>query len=168
MPIGLVLTKPFLYCLCRRRFYRKCIYFIQIQKLAPFVQLLGKGQNIYRDAILIGGATCSAPCTLQFKFENKHSTLLEQVIVNYEIKVTSPSKDLLIKTRRLRAESCLQAVEDDIRSMTVGWKSVGLKEETKKLETLIEEKTNVIDSLIEEEQRWEVLIAKMDSIPSSR
>jgi len=141
-------------------------YAVDVKKLAPFAHLLGKGQQNYRDAILIDAAT--APCTLQFKFENKHSTLLEQVIVNYEIKVTSPSKDLLIETRRLRAESCLQAVEDDIRSMTVGGTSVGFKEEIKKIETLIKEKKKVIDSLIEEEQRWEVLIAKMDKIPSSR
>jgi len=141
-------------------------YAVDVKKLAPFAHLSGKGQNNYRDSILIDAAT--APCTLQFKFENKHSTLLEQVIVNYEIKVTSPSKDLLIETRRLRAESCLQAVEDDIRSMTVGGTSVGFKEEIKKIENLIEEKKKVIDSLIEEEQRWEVLIAKMDKIPSSR
>jgi hypothetical protein len=90
-------------------------------------------------------------------------SLLEKVIVTYEIKVTSPSKDLLLETRRLRTESCLQVVEDDIRTMTVGEKSLGLKKEVADLEALIEEKTKEIDSVMKEERRWESLIAKMDT-----
>jgi hypothetical protein len=133
-----------------------------MQKVAPFAQVGGKGQNLYRDTILVGAAI--APCTLHFKFENKHSTLLEKVIVTYEIKVTSPSKDLLLETRRLRTESCLQVVEDDIRTMTVGEKSLGLKEEVADLEALIEEKAKEIDLVMKEERRWGSLIAKMDKV----
>ena len=139
--------------------YRECLYYYT-QKLAPFTQYAGKGQNLLRDTVLVGAA--GSPCTLQFKFESKHSTLLEKVIVSYDIRVTSPSRDLLLETRRLRTESCLRAVEDDLREMTGGSKSSGLKDEIAKLEAQIEEKSNEIDSVLEEEQRWNALIAKMD------
>ena len=82
--------------------------------------------------------------------------------MSYDIRVTSPSRDLLLETRRLRTESCLRAVEDDLREMTGGSKSSGLKDEIAKLEAQIEEKSNEIDSVLEEEQRWNALIAKMD------
>ena len=58
----------------------------------------------------------------------------------------------------------MQVVEDDIRTMTVGEKSLGLKEEVADLEALIEEKTKEIDSVMKEERRWESLIAKMDKV----
>ena len=48
--------------------------------------------------------------------------------------------------------------------MTVGEKSLGLKEEVADLEALIEEKTMEIDSVMKEERRWESLIAKMDKV----
>ena len=48
--------------------------------------------------------------------------------------------------------------------MTVGEKSLGLKEEVADLEALIEEKTKEIDSVMKEERRWESLIAKMDKV----
>jgi len=134
-----------------------------MQKLAPFALLSGKDENLYRDNILVGATI--APCTLQFKFENKLSTLLEKVIVTYEIKVISPSKELLIDTRQLRAKSCLQAIEDDLRSMALGEESLGLKQEIAKLESLIEKKAKHIGLLIEEEQRWKALIETMCKIP---
>lgn len=114
-----------------------------------------------RDTVLVGAA--SAPCTLQFKFENKHSTLLDKVIVSYDIKVTSPSRELLLETRRLRTESCLQVIEEDLRGMAGGSKSLDLEDEITKLEAGIEEKIEEIDLLMDEEQRWNALIAKMST-----
>lgn len=93
------------------------------------------------------------------------STLLEKVIVTYEIRVTSPTKDLLFKTRQLRVKSCLAVIEDDIRSMSSGEKSLGLRQDIKSLESLIGEKSEEVDLLIREEQRWKSLIAKMSNVP---
>ena len=109
--------------------------------------------------MLIGAA--STPCTLQFKFENKGSTLLDKVIISYNVKVTSPSRKLLLDTRRLRAESCLETIEDDIRGMPVGSKKVALKDEIKELEADMKGKVEEIESLINEEKRWKALIEKM-------
>ena len=114
-----------------------------------------------RDTILVGAA--STPCTLQFKFENKHSRLLDKVIISYDIKVTSPSKELLLKTRRLRTESCLQAIEDGINVITSTSQSFDLRDEITKLEAEIEAKSEEIENINDEERRWNALIAKMTS-----
>ena len=114
-----------------------------------------------RDTVLIGAV--NTPCTLQFKFENKHSTLLDKVIVSYDIKIISPSKELLLEARRLRTESCLQAVEKDMHGTADGPKRLALEDEIKKLEASMKEKVEEIDSLVDEEQRWNVLIDKMKS-----
>ncbi|VEU40826.1 unnamed protein product [Pseudo-nitzschia multistriata] len=136
-------------------------YAIDIKKSAPFTKHSGKGKTLLQDTVLVGAAC--APCTLQFKFENKQSTLLEKVIISYDIKVTSPSRELLLGARRLRAESCLQAVEEDLLAMTGGTKSTTLKEEINSLQSQIDEKTKKIDSLKDEERRWVALIAKMEA-----
>lgn len=135
---------------------------VNVKKLAPFASVSGK-KNFYKDTILVGQSI--APCTLNFKFENMMSTLLEKVIVTYEIRVTSPTKDLLFKTRQLRVKSCLAVIEDDIRSMSSGEKSLGLKQDIKSLESLIGEKSEEVGLLIREEQRWKSLIAKMSNVP---
>lgn len=139
-------------------------YAVDIKKPAPFTKYAGKGQTLLRDTVLVGAA--SAPCTLQFKFENKHSTLLDKVILSYDIKVTSPSRELLLETRRLRTESCLQVIEEDLRGMAGGSKSLDLKDEITKLEAGIEEKIEEIDLLMDEERRWNALIAKMSTMAS--
>ena len=117
--------------------------------------------SLMRDTILVGAA--STPCTLQFKFENKHSRLLDKVIISYDIKVTSPSKELLLKTRRLRTESCLQAIEDSINVITSTSQSFDLRDEITKLEAEIEAKSEEIENINDEERRWNALIAKMTS-----
>lgn len=117
-----------------------------------------------RDTVLVGAA--SAPCTLQFNFENKHSTLLDKVVVSYNIKVTSPSRELLLETRRLRTESCLQAIKEDIREMAGRSKASEIKNEVMKLEAKMEAKMGEIDVLSDEERRWNALIAKMNSTAS--
>ncbi len=109
--------------------------------------------------MLIGAA--STPCTLQFKFENKGSTLLDKVIISYSVKVTSPSRKLLLDTRRLRAESCLETIENDIRGMPVGSTKSALEDEIKGLDADMKEKVEEIESLVNEEKRWKALIEKM-------
>jgi len=136
-------------------------YPIDVKKLVPFTKHSGKGQDLLRDTVLVGAAC--APCTLQFKFENKQSTLLEKVVVSYDIKVTSPSKELLAKARELRTESCLRAVEEDLIEMTSASKSTGLEDEVEMLKAQIEMKTKEIDSLKDEERRWSALIATMET-----
>ena len=108
------------------------------------------------------GAAC-APCTLQFKFENNLSTLLDKVVVSYDIKVTSPSRELLREARRRRTESCLRAVEEDLRGMNGGSKSNDLEEEIAKLQTQIDMKGEELSSLKDEEGRWIALITKMEA-----
>ena len=130
------------------------------QKTAPFTKYAGKTSNSLFDTVLIGAP--STPCTLQFKFENKGSTLLNKVIVSYNIKVTSPSRKLLLDTRRLRAESCLETIEQEIRGIPVGSKKSSLEDEIKKLETDMKAKAEEIESLVSEEKRWNALSEKMN------
>ncbi len=115
-----------------------------------------------RDTVLIGAA--STPCTLQFKFENKGSTLLDKVVVSYDVRVTSPSREVLLDARRLRTESCLQVIEKDIRAMSGDSKRSDLENEMIKLEAKMKEKVADIDKLVDEEKRWNKLIDKMSKI----
>lgn len=66
------------------------------------------------DKILIPAG--SAPCTMQFKFENKHSTLLEKVFLSYEIKVTPPSVETIRLGRRRRAKATLDLLDSKLIS----------------------------------------------------
>ncbi len=134
----------------------------QKQKTAPFSKYAGKNGSVLRDTVLIGAA--STPCTLQFKFENKHSTLLDKVIVSYNVKVTSPSRELLQDTRRLRAESCLEVIEKDIHDLNGVAKKTDLENEIENLEAEMKEITKSIDSLADEEKRWNKLIEKMSKV----
>ena len=130
-----------------------------MQKLAPFTKYTGKSKNILRDTVLVGAA--SAPCTLQFKFENNQSTLLDKVTISYDIKVISPSRELLLATRRLRAESCLRIIEESLLDARNRSKLGDLNNEISKLETGIERKIEEIDSLTDEERRWNALITRI-------
>ena len=138
---------------------------ISQKKTAPFTKYAGKTANTLSDTVLIGAP--STPCTLQFKFENKGSTLLDKVIISYSVKVTSPSRKLLLDTRRLRAESCLETIEKDIKGIKVG-STKSLEKEIKKLEAEMKEKDKEIDSLVSEEKRWEALIEKMKKKEASK
>ena len=130
-----------------------------MQKSAPFTKYTGKSKNLLRDTVLVGAA--SAPCTLQFKFENNQSTLLDKVTISYDIKVISPSRELLLETRRLRAESCLRIIEQSLRDASNRSKLGDLKDEISKLQTEIEKKIEGIDSIIDEERRWNALITRI-------
>jgi len=136
-------------------------YPVDLKRLAPFTKYVGKGQTLLRDTVLVGAA--SAPCTLQFKFENSQSTLLDKVMISYDIKVTSPSSELLLEARRLRTESCLQVIEEDIRGLAGGSNQSALRDEIAEFEAKIEEKIKEIDTLMDEERRWNALIAKINS-----
>eukprot|EP00536_Pseudo-nitzschia_multiseries_P002938 jgi/Psemu1/252171/estExt_Genewise1Plus.C_420001 len=134
---------------------------IDVKKTAQFTKHSGKGQNLLRDTVLVGAAC--APSTLQFKFENKQSTLLEKVVLSYDIKVTLPSKEMLVKARKLRTEACLRTVEEDLLGMSGGFEFTRLEEEIEKLQAQIEVKSEEIGSLKYEERRWNALIAKMEA-----
>lgn len=131
------------------------------QKLAPFSRYVDETKILVQDTILVGAA--SAPCTLQFKFENNHSTLLEKVIVSYNIKVTSPSRELLLEIRRLRTESCLKAIGKGMQRMSSESKPSDLKDEIMKLKDDIEKRNKEIDLLMDEERRWNALITNINS-----
>jgi hypothetical protein len=60
----------------------------------------------------------------------------------------------------------LQVIEEDLRGMAGGSKSLDLKDEITKLEAGIEEKIEEIDLLMDEERRWNALIAKMSTMAS--
>jgi len=84
-------------------------------------------------------------------------------MISYDIKVTSPSSELLLEARRLRTESCLQVIEEDIRGLAGGSNQSALRDEIAEFEAKIEEKIKEIDTLMDEERRWNALIAKINS-----
>ncbi|KAL3933213.1 MAG: hypothetical protein SGARI_003756 [Bacillariaceae sp.] len=69
----------------------------------------GQGQITVTDQVLVGAG--SVPCTLNFKFENKQSWIVE---LSYKIRVIPPSRQLLLEGRRRRAQACLQKLDYDV------------------------------------------------------
>ena len=57
-----------------------------------------------------------APCTMQFKFANNYSTLLEKVRLDYKIRVIPPSAETIKLGRRRRANSSLKLLESELSS----------------------------------------------------
>ena len=57
----------------------------------------------------------TVPCLLQFKFDNEYSYFRE-TIISYKITITPPSKETLMAGRRRRAQACINAVEDDLKT----------------------------------------------------
>ena len=94
--------------------------------------------------------------------------LLEKVIVSYRIKVTPPSKDLLLEGRRRRAKACLTIIDDELKILK---KDLHMKEkyvsgtvdDIAALQKEIEEKAKTIDAIWDEERRWKTLLQKLDS-----
>lgn len=64
------------------------------------------------DKILVGAG--SVPCTMQFRFENHYTTLLEKVGVTYRIQVTPPSMEMVMQGRRRRTLAALKVLEEDL------------------------------------------------------
>jgi hypothetical protein len=65
--------------------------------------------KIVTDQMLVGAG--SVPCTLNFKFENKMSWIVD---LSYKIRVIPPNRNVLLDGRRRRARACLKALDYDI------------------------------------------------------
>lgn len=94
--------------------------------------------------------------------------LLEKVIVGYRIKVTPPSKELLLECRRRRTKACLRLVEEDLaianRDLDLKERyAAGIEDEIAALEKEIDAKAKSIKSISDEERRWQTLLSKLDS-----
>jgi uncharacterized protein (UPF0335 family) len=100
----------------------------------------------------------SAPCTIQFKFENNYSSLLEKVRLSYKIKVTPPSVETIRLGRRRRAEATLNLLESKLLSQrqileTTSAKVIELEGETADLQNEINERIGRIESVRADEER---------------
>lgn len=135
------------------------------QEFSSFARY-SNGQTSVFEKVLVGAA--STPATLQFRFENRQSMLLEKVIVSYRIKVTPPSKDLLLEGRRRRAKACLRIIEADLeilaRKLDMKERYIlGTEDDIAALQKEIDEKGKTIESISDEERRWQTLLQKLDS-----
>jgi len=110
---------------------------VKVKEMSPFLK------RSSTDKILIPAG--SAPCTMQFKFKNKHSTLLEKVFLSYRIIVTPPSVETVRLGRRRRAKATLDLLESKLISHreileTSSAKVMKLEREAIDLQTEINEK----------------------------
>jgi guanylate kinase len=92
----------------------------------------------------------TVPCLLQFDFGNEYSWMREK-IVSYKITVTPPSRESLAAGRRRRAQACLKAVEDDLKTA-----SSRLEAATQQKKVLQEEVAKIIKELEEKKKAWQV------------
>jgi uncharacterized protein YoxC len=85
-----------------------------VKEMGPFD---GKGSSMSvqqrpktnSDQMLVGAG--SVPCTLNFKFENNMSWIVE---LSYKIRVIPPNRNVLLEGRRRRANACLKALDYDV------------------------------------------------------
>lgn len=68
--------------------------------------------KIVTDCIFVGPG--SAPCVLNFNFENKNPWTLQ---LSYSVRVISPSKDTIVAGRRNRAMSALRYLDSDLQAL---------------------------------------------------
>jgi hypothetical protein len=81
-----------------------------VKEMGPFDGSSGgQGQITLTDQVLVGAG--SVPCTLNFKFENQQSWIVE---LSYKIRVIPPSRQLLLEGRRRRARACMQKLDYDV------------------------------------------------------
>lgn len=92
----------------------------------------------------------TVPCLLQFDFGNEFSWLREK-LVSYKITVTPPSRESLAAGRRRRAQACLKAVEDDLKTA-----SSRLEAAAQQKTVLQEEVTKLMKELEEKKKAWQV------------
>lgn len=90
------------------------------------------------------------PCLLQFDFGNDYSWIREK-LVSYKITVTPPSRDSLAAGRRRRAQACLKAVEDDLKTA-----SSRLEAATQQKIFLQDEVAKLMKELEEKKKAWQV------------
>ena len=99
----------------------------------------------------------TVPCLLQFKFDNEYSWMREKVI-SYKVTITPPSKDTLIAGRRRRAQACIKAVEDDLKSANERLDNAqqhrsNLEKEIEDLKAQIEQKQKSL-TVANTEEKW--------------
>jgi hypothetical protein len=119
------------------------------------------------DRVLVGAG--STPCTLQFKFENNYATLLEKVNLSYKIKVTPPSRAVLLEGRRRRARACLVALEGDREATVQKMGSISaersvLEGEIVALRSEVDESQATVQALLAEEQQLKTFVGLQDPI----
>lgn len=83
---------------------------------------------------------------------------MREKVVSYKITVTPPSRDSLAAGRRRRAQACLKAVEDDLKTASsrlnaASQQKVTLKDEIANLEKQLEEKKKAWQ-VAEKEEAW--------------
>jgi hypothetical protein len=102
------------------------------------------------DKVLVGAG--SVPCTMQFRFENHYSTLLEKVGVTYRIQVTPPSPQMMMQGRRRRTLAAMKTLEADLTTTRESLKAASAQRKALEREfghlraqydTLLEEWQNV-------------------------
>ena len=125
--------------------------------MAPFdgkdVMAERQRQKIVSDQVLVGAG--SVPCTLNFKFENKFSWILE---VTYRIRVIPPPRNILSEGRRRRAKAGLQALDYDLNLSNQRFKDaynrrLGLEREVEQLRRELESANQYLRSAADEEYR---------------
>ena len=79
-----------------------------MQPSAPFDGRQDRSKTI-TDQVLVGAG--SVPCTLNFKFENNYTWILE---VTYRIRIIPPPRETLVEGRRRRTKAAIRAVETDL------------------------------------------------------
>jgi chromosome segregation ATPase len=92
----------------------------------------------------------TVPCLIQFAFDNEFSWMREKV-VSYKITVTPPSKDSLGAGRRRRAQACLKAVDDDLKTAVTR-----LDAATTQKISLEGEVAKLMQELAEKKKSWQV------------
>lgn len=84
-----------------------------VKEMGPFdgnIQMSQQqGSKTVSDQVLVGAG--SVPCTLNFKFENKMSWIVE---LSYKIRVIPPDRNVLLEGRRRRAKACMQTLDYDV------------------------------------------------------
>ena len=105
----------------------------------------------------------SAPCTMQFKFANNYSTLLEKVRLGYKIRVTPPPVETIKLGRRRRAKASLDILESELSSQrkileTSTTRVTELEREAIELQNQMNEKFTKLESIRADEERLKNLL----------
>lgn len=107
-----------------------------------------------------------APCTMQFKFANNYSTLLEKVQLDYKIRVIPPSAETIKLGRRRRAKSSLQLLESELSSQreilkTSNSQVAELEREAMELQNEIINKGAKVEAIRADEERLKKLMGSL-------
>ena len=84
--------------------------------------------NVLNDKVLVGAG--STPCTLQFRFENSQSSMLERVTLSYRIQVTPPSVEMVMEGRRRRGNACLKVLDADLHDVAAKLENISRQTST--------------------------------------